>query len=116
MHILQSFCIAVFLPLFGHNKTPKVFCLTFGVHVTHCLLGVLFYCTKLFPALSGVFLSAVGLAGVFEDHEGDQAGEHEADEDVGPSRSIVAFDAGPHFQEGFGVGVMHDAATLDCRT
>ena len=34
MHILQSFCIAVFLPLFGHNKTPKVFCLTFGVHVS----------------------------------------------------------------------------------
>ena len=34
MHILQSFCIAMFLVLFRHNKTPKVFCLTFGVHVT----------------------------------------------------------------------------------
>ena len=34
MHILQSFCIAMFLSLFRHNKTPKVFCLTFGVHVT----------------------------------------------------------------------------------
>ena len=33
MHILQSFCIAVFLSLFRHNKTPKVFCPTFGVHV-----------------------------------------------------------------------------------
>ena len=33
MHILQSFCIAMFLSLFIHNKTPKVFCLTFGVHV-----------------------------------------------------------------------------------
>ena len=33
MHILQSFCIAMFLPFFRHNKTPKVFCLTFGVHV-----------------------------------------------------------------------------------
>ena len=33
MHILQPFCIAVFLSLFKHNKTPKVFCLTFGVHV-----------------------------------------------------------------------------------
>ena len=33
MHILQPFCIAVFLSLFRHNKTPKVFCLTFGVHV-----------------------------------------------------------------------------------
>ena len=33
MHILQSFCIAMFLVLFRHNKTPKVFCLTFGVHV-----------------------------------------------------------------------------------
>ena len=34
MHILQSFCIAMFLSLFRHNKTPKVFCLTFGVHVS----------------------------------------------------------------------------------
>ena len=33
MHILQSFCIAMFPVLFRHNKTPKVFCLTFGVHV-----------------------------------------------------------------------------------
>lgn len=33
MHILQSFRIAVFLSFFRHNKTPKVFCLTFGVHV-----------------------------------------------------------------------------------
>ena len=33
MHVLQSFCIAMFLVLFRHNKTPKVFCLTFGVHV-----------------------------------------------------------------------------------
>ena len=33
MHILQPFCIAVFLSLFRHNKTPKVFCLTFGGHV-----------------------------------------------------------------------------------
>ena len=35
MHILQSLCIAVFLSLFRHNKIPKVFCLTFGVHVTN---------------------------------------------------------------------------------
>ena len=33
MHILQSFCIAMFPVLFRHNKTPKVFCLTFGVHI-----------------------------------------------------------------------------------
>ena len=33
MHILQSFYITMFLVLFRHNKTPKVFCLTFGVHV-----------------------------------------------------------------------------------
>ena len=33
MHILQSLCIAVFLSLFRHNKPPKFFCLTFGVHV-----------------------------------------------------------------------------------
>ena len=33
MHILQSFCIAMSLSFFRHNKTPKVFCLTFGVHV-----------------------------------------------------------------------------------
>ena len=38
MHILQSFCIAMFLSLFIHNKTPKVFCLTFGVHVAGQLL------------------------------------------------------------------------------
>ena len=37
MHILQPFCIAVFLSLFRHNKTPKVFCLTFGVHVIFAL-------------------------------------------------------------------------------
>ena len=39
---------------------------------------------RLFSAFSDVFAASVGLAGVFEDHEGDQAGEHEADEDVGP--------------------------------
>ena len=33
MHILQPFCIPMFSVLFRHNKTPKVFCLTFGVHV-----------------------------------------------------------------------------------
>ena len=27
----------MFLPLFRHNKTPKVFCLTFGVHVNACI-------------------------------------------------------------------------------
>ena len=31
----------MFLILFRHNKTPKVFCLTFGVHVTHQDLGQL---------------------------------------------------------------------------
>ena len=41
MHILQPFCIAVFLSLFRHNKTPKVFCLTFGVHVKIWLLSLL---------------------------------------------------------------------------
>ena len=40
MHILQSFCIAMFSVLFRHNKTPKVFCLTFGVHVK--ALGLFF--------------------------------------------------------------------------
>lgn len=42
----------------------------------------------LFPLLFRVFFAAgalaVGLAGVFEDHEGDQAGKDYADEDVGP--------------------------------
>ena len=33
MHIFQSLYITVLLVLFKHNKTPKVFCLTFGVHV-----------------------------------------------------------------------------------
>ena len=33
MHVFQSFCIAMSLVLFRHNKTPKVFCLTFGGHV-----------------------------------------------------------------------------------
>jgi hypothetical protein len=37
MHVLQSFCIAMFLVLFGHNKTPKVFCLTFGVQFMEVL-------------------------------------------------------------------------------
>lgn len=70
----------------------------------------------LFPLLLGVFLAAgalaVGLACVFEDHEGDQAGKYEADEDVCPCRGIVALDAGPHLQKGFGVGVVHDAAAF----
>ena len=26
----------MFLVLFRHNKTPKVFCLTFGGHITFC--------------------------------------------------------------------------------
>ena len=42
MHILQSFCIDMFLSLFRHNKTPKVFCLTFGVHVSF-LVSPLFF-------------------------------------------------------------------------
>ena len=37
MHVFQSFCIAMSLVLFRHNKTPKVFCLTFGVHVNLCI-------------------------------------------------------------------------------
>ena len=71
---------------------------------------------KRLPLLLGVFLaagaSAVGLAGVFEDHEGDQAGKDYADQDVGPCRCVVALDAGPHLQKGFGVGVVHDAAAF----
>ena len=35
MHIFQSLYITVLLVLFKHNKTPKVFCLTFGVHVKY---------------------------------------------------------------------------------
>ena len=46
MHILQSFCIAMFLSLFRHNKTPKVFCLTFGVHVISDLVAFFFCYTK----------------------------------------------------------------------
>ena len=71
---------------------------------------------KRLPLLLGVFLaagaSAVGLAGVFEDHEGDEAGKDYADQDVGPCRCVVALDAGPHLQKGFGVGVVHDAAAF----
>ena len=44
MHIFQSFCIAMFLVLFRHNKTPKVFCLTFGVHVTDFRRIAFFIC------------------------------------------------------------------------
>ena len=58
---------------------------------------------KRLPLLLGVFLAAgalaVGLAGVFEDHEGDEAGKDYADEDVGPCRGVVALDARPHLQK-----------------
>ena len=71
---------------------------------------------KRLPLLLGVFLaagaSAICLAGVFEDHEGDEAGKDYADQDVGPCRGVVALDAGPHLQKGFGVGVVHDAAAF----
>ena len=33
IHIHKTFCIPMLPVLFRHNKTPKVFCLTFGVHV-----------------------------------------------------------------------------------
>ena len=51
MHVLQSFCIAMFLSLFRHNKTPKVFCLTFGVHVTR---------SDLFFALAPALMASAG--------------------------------------------------------
>ena len=57
----------------------------------------------LFPLLFRVFLAAgalaVGLAGVFENHEGDEAGKDYADEDVCPCRGVVALDARPHLQK-----------------
>ena len=49
MHILQSFCIAMFLSLFIHNKTPKVFCLTFGVHVTDGQLSFILEAIEAIP-------------------------------------------------------------------
>ena len=58
---------------------------------------------KRLPLLLGVFLAVgaltVGLAGVFEDHEGDEAGKDYADKDVCPCRGVVALDARPHLQK-----------------
>ncbi|MBQ3438931.1 MAG: hypothetical protein IJG35_03020, partial [Bacteroidales bacterium] len=49
LHILKAIFKSV---LFAHNKTPKVFCLTFGVHVTSG------------PAFSFAFILEVGVAAI----------------------------------------------------
>jgi len=47
LHILKAIFKSV---LFAHNKTPKVFCLTFGVHVT----GPAFFVLSSYRSKSGV--------------------------------------------------------------
>ena len=46
----------MFLPFFRHNKTPKVFCLTFGVHVIEMLFCMPAIKRPVF--LDGVFKNA----------------------------------------------------------
>ena len=52
----------MFLVLFRHNKTPKVFCLTFGVHVifppTTFVIIINWKCIGLLAALAKQFLDA----------------------------------------------------------